>query len=125
MSCCLRGGLSRQLVGGPVELESGMARRKRNPAMRDQVRLIAVDSAGAIVHEQILSRDEYYENLHPMIDDNEYIRTKRIRQVDGEVFDSLGRIDQAFTNLYDETGRIRRSRAVYADGTIQDQDFPA
>jgi len=69
--------------------------------------------------EQTLSVVEYYEQLHPLIDDDNELRVRsNIRNVVGRIYDYDGTLDQHFTNAYDANGQYVNSRIVFNDGSV-------
>jgi hypothetical protein len=45
---------------------------------------------------------------------------KGIVRVTGEIYDRAGKLEQQFEVFYNADGSYRRSRAVFSDGTIQE-----
>ena len=71
------------------------------------------------VVERQISVVDYYESLHPILDEDYGFRTKHgIRYVKGKIYDYEGKLDQEFINDYDDKGVYISSRIVFADGTI-------
>ena len=86
---------------------------------RGLVQLAGFTENGELVLEQTLSVVDYYEELHPIIDDEDAFRAKRgIRLVVGKIYDHDGKLDQEFKNEYAADGGYIRSRIVYSDGTV-------
>ena len=82
------------------------------------VRLRAFDKSHKEVSKLKLPIDDYYDNSHPLIDDDEYRRKRAIRFVHGQIFDHEGKFDQEFKNEYDSNGVYVRSKIIHADGTV-------
>jgi hypothetical protein len=81
--------------------------------------ITAFDASGGLVLEQEISVADYYEELHPVIDDDAAFRMQRhVRIVIGKIYAPDGRLDQEFRNEYDVDGAYIRSRIAYADGTV-------
>ena len=83
-----------------------------------QVRLAAYSSDGQLVVQLSLTHGQFYEDLHPIIDSDEYRRERRIVRITGEVYSPSGLLDQQFTNHYAADGSYASGRAVHADGTV-------
>lgn len=72
-----------------------------------------------LVEEQRMRVLDYYEKLHPILDDDGTFRVQRsIRRVEGQIYSYEGKLDQRFSIEYDERGKHVRSRTVFADGTV-------
>ena len=82
------------------------------------VLLEAFDISHNMVLEVSMPVDGYYDDSHPLIDENDFRREQGIRFVHGRIFDYAGKIDQEFRNEYDTDGVYVRSRIVHADGTV-------
>ena len=82
------------------------------------VLLNAFDGSRKIIFELELSVDDYYDESHPLIDDNAYRGERGIRYVHGRIYDYDGKLDQEFNNEYGLDGVYIRSRIVHGDGTI-------
>lgn len=82
--------------------------------------LSAFNTRRELVLEESLAIDDYYENSHSMIDDNDFRKQYNIRFVRGCIYDYDGNLDQEFDNEYDDGGTYIRSRIVHADGTVID-----
>ena len=89
---------------------------------KNEVVLVAFDRNDAVVEEQRMSYEDYYEGLPELIDSNLYRASRGIRRITGSVYNSKGELEQDFDNKYSEKGEYLRGRAVHADGTvIEDQ----
>jgi len=89
---------------------------RRNP--KSVVLLTAFNEEGEIVLEQKLKYFDYYEELHPIIDDDGFRFERKIRFIEGKIYDLDRKLCQEFRTEYDENGKYVRMRAVHADGTI-------
>lgn len=87
---------------------------------RSCVYLYAYDAVDSPVLEQVLSFEDYYEELHPIIDVDEFRAVRGIRRLSGRIYDLDGKQAQEFENFYDENGSLLRGRAVHEDGTVND-----
>jgi len=85
---------------------------------RNTVILVAGDRKGATVERVTLSLEDYYEELHPIIDSDAYRAERGVRQIHGEVFGAKGNLTQTFDNRYAADGRFVGGRAVHEDGTV-------
>jgi hypothetical protein len=88
--------------------------------LRGTVLITAFDIRRKLISEESLSIADYYEDSHPMIDDNDFRKQRHIRFVHGCIYDYDGKLDQEFDNEYGEDGTYIRSRIVHADGTVID-----
>lgn len=88
--------------------------------LKDMVRLVAYDSTGRQVLDECLPVSDYYEGLHPIIDDDDFRRSRGIARLSGIIFDTDGSVSQQFEVRYDEAGAFRCGGAKFADGTITD-----
>jgi len=86
--------------------------------LRRRVLLFAYDAVGKIVTQESMSIDDYYDELHPVIDDNSYRKRRNIRSIKGEIYDLNGNLDQQSYVEYNESGDYVRSRILYSDGTV-------
>ncbi len=80
--------------------------------------LSAFNTRRELILEETLTIDNYYEDKHPMIDDDDFRKHHHIRFINGRIYDYDGKLGQEFNNEYDEEGAYIRGRAVHADGTI-------
>jgi len=86
--------------------------------LKDIVLLVAYDSDGEVVEETNLSYFDYYEELHPLIDEDEYRSDFGIRKLARKIYDDDGKLQQEFEVFYTKDGAYQRSRAVHEDGTV-------
>lgn len=89
----------------------------------DSATLTAFDEAGEIVETCEMSIHDYYDELHPMMDDPEYISKHGIRRLTGLLIGERGKVSQEFESLYDKDGIIYHSKIVHADGTVTEHDL--
>ena len=82
------------------------------------VLLVASDVQDKTLREETIPLDDYYDKLHPMIDSDDFRKRGRIRRIHGRIFNYDGNLDQEFTNEYNDSGALSRSRVVHADGTV-------
>ena len=82
------------------------------------VLLDAFDGSRKTIFELVLSVDDYYDESHPVIDDDSYRSERGIRFVHGRIYDYDGKLDQEFNNEYGSDGAYIRSRIVHGDGRI-------
>lgn len=90
----------------------------RKAPFRSTVVLTAFGDEGALVEQVHVKYDDYYGDTNTLIDDYDHIRQKRIRVIMGEIYNSGGNIQSAFTNFYNNKGEYIRGRAIHADGTV-------
>ncbi len=90
----------------------------KSRSRRGRVVLVAMTSAGAVVEEQDVSVENYYDGHCKMIDSGEYRRLSGITVIKGEVYNLNGALDQSFENRYSERGELSGSRTVFADGQV-------
>jgi len=91
-------------------------------APRDLARLCAYDADGELVLREELPLGEYYEELHALIDSEEFRRERGVARVVGELFDVDGTRVQHIDNHYSSTGELARSRILHDDGTVTEID---
>ncbi len=96
--------------------------RKRTISPKAVVVLKGFDAADGLVAEENINLFAYYEELHDILDEDVSLRVEKgIRRVVGQIYNPDGDIDQEFFNDYDVTGKIVRSRIVFADGTVSER----
>jgi hypothetical protein len=81
--------------------------RTKNP--KDSMRLVGFDQTGKVVHEQLMSLYDYYEELHPVIDENVFRKERGIMRLVGTKFDDAGEVEEEWENFYTEAGAISSS----------------
>jgi hypothetical protein len=59
----------------------------------------------------LLELDDYWDQLHAVLDSAAYRQARGITRVTGELYDSDGRLIERFENLYDEQGAMQDSQA--------------
>ncbi len=82
------------------------------------VLLRALDSSGALLFEARVSYDEYYEGSIRLIDDHMFRSERRVRAVEGHIYDSAGNLQSDFRNEYDVSGRYVHGYARHKDGNV-------
>ena len=87
-------------------------------ALRDVVELVGYDASGVEVFRQALSRYAYYEDLHPVIDEDNFRLERRIIRLVGRIYNDSGSLEQEFENTYSATGALALAGARFSDGTI-------
>jgi len=84
--------------------------------------LKGLDATNSVVAEEHVGLFEYYDQLHAILDEDVTLRLEKgIRRVVGQIYNEKGELDQEFGNDYDASGKIVRSRIVFADGTISER----
>lgn len=87
--------------------------------LKGVVVLVGFNRNSERVIEENIDVADYYEAIHPLLDDDCKYRLKfGVRQVDGTIYNYSGVVDQHFTNHYGDDGRYIRSRITFADGTV-------
>jgi hypothetical protein len=86
--------------------------------IKDVVILIAFDTAENVVEEVNMTYDQYYEDLHSLIDDELYRKNKGIRKLQGKIYNYKGVLEQSFENIYSESGKKMHGCTIHADGTV-------
>jgi hypothetical protein len=86
----------------------------RTKKPKDSMRLVGFDQTGKVVHEQLMSLYDYYEELHPVIDENDFRKERGIVRLAGTKFDDRGEVEEEWENFYTEVGAI--SGSVVRDG---------
>ena len=88
---------------------------------KGEVVLIGLDKDHQVVLEDRIHVFDYYDTLHPILDeDSDYRRERGIRYVNGIIYDYEGAVAQEFTNTYGEDGTYVRSQIRFADGTVSE-----
>ena len=95
-----------------------MPKKTRRSKPRDLAHLVAYDAKDRVVEELKLGFLAYYEELHPLVDDDDYRRKRRIRRMIGTLYDSSGTLTQKFEVRYSAKGAYLNSIAHHADGTV-------
>ena len=88
--------------------------------LKDTVRLVAYDRNRRQVLDECLSVFDYYDGLHPIIDEDDFRKTRGIARLSGTIFDADGAVSQQFEVRYDEAGAFLCGGARFADGKITD-----
>jgi hypothetical protein len=86
-------------------------------ATRDVAILLAYDANGVEVFRDRIGLFEYWDALHPVIDDQEFRSSRGITRLVGKLYESDGSITQEFENTYDLSGKLETSHARHQDGT--------
>jgi hypothetical protein len=89
---------------------------------RHLARLAAYDADGNLVLQEELPLGIYYEELHDLIDSEEFRRDHGVERLVGELYDDDGNLFQQIENTYAETGELRHGRIVHGDGTVTEVD---
>lgn len=90
-----------------------MAEAKRKGAHpRSTAILVAYDVSGEVVMEQEMPLDKYYDDLHPLIDESEYRRKRRIVRLHGRLFNMKRELYQEFECRSGQDGEIIDQRAL-------------
>jgi hypothetical protein len=92
--------------------------RSAKVGLRDAVELVGYNAVGAEVFRHTLSRYDYYERIHPVIDENSFRLVHGISRLVGKIYDDAGSVEQEFENTYSESGSLSLSGARFSDGTI-------
>ncbi len=87
-----------------------------------KVVLRAFDSGGSLVAEETVGVDEYYDDVSPLIDDDQYRRNLGVVLILGKLYDWDGNLGQDMEMHYDANGDCCRIRAVHADGTVTENE---
>ncbi len=82
--------------------------------------LVARRSNGTEVERHEMALEDYYQNLHEMIDSATYRATHGIAVIEGQLVDQDGRLFQEFQNRYGADGTYEGGRTTHADGTINE-----
>ncbi|MGE0328624.1 MAG: hypothetical protein AB7K71_31760 [Polyangiaceae bacterium] len=92
-------------------------RRKRHPEKRSLLEWDAFNAKGRRVKHGSIPLDEWYDELHPVMDENAYRLKHGIVVVRGRQFDHLGRIDSDWVNYFSaRNGELLWSREQRPDG---------
>jgi hypothetical protein len=96
----------------------------RNKRPKDAMRLVGFDRRDKVVYEQLMSRYDYYEGLHPVIDSDDFRRERGIVRLVGTKFDDRGEAEGEWENHYTEVGAIARGIVRDKQGTVtRDTEF--
>jgi hypothetical protein len=94
--------------------------RTRKP--KDSMRLVGFDRAGKVVHEQLMSVYDYYEELHPVIDEDDFRKERGLVRLVGTKFDDNGEVEEEWENFYTDTGAISASIVRDGNGEVIRED---
>jgi hypothetical protein len=97
------------------------ARDKTKARLIDRTFLTAFDSLGNEVERVELNTHDYYDELHDLIDDDDYRSRKGVRSLRGELYGSRGKLLKKFECRYSAEGAIVFHRAEHDDGTVQEE----
>lgn len=86
----------------------------------ETVELRAFGRDGVLLEELVLTVAGYYEELHDLIDSDEYRAAKGVVLVRGQIYNAQGALDQEFENRYSSGGAYVGGRSVFADGTVHE-----
>ena len=89
---------------------------------RHLARLAAYDANGELVMREELPLGLYYEELHDLVDSEEFRRERGVERLVGELYDDDGNLFQQIENRYAATGELSHSRIRHADGTVTETD---
>jgi len=96
-----------------------MKNKRKAKSPKGEVVLTGSDKDHHVVLEERISVFDYYDLLHPVLDeDSDFRRERGIRYVNGTIYNFEGAVDQVFINDYDENGAYVRSQIRFADGTV-------
>lgn len=84
---------------------------------RDTAILVGFDEHGVEVFRDRIGLFEYWEDLHPVIDDADFRSSRRVTKLSGKLYASDGSLVEEFENSYDSSGTLVSSRARHQDGT--------
>lgn len=70
------------------------------------VYLAGFDASGALVHEQRLDKEKYWEGRHAVIDDEEFRRSRGIVRLMCTLYDEAGEVEEQCENRYDASGKL-------------------
>ena len=94
---------------------------KKKTHRRGRVFVVAYNADRNVVAKVELPIDEFYDELHPLIDEQEFRFKQGIRMLTGEIYDLDGTLSQSFENFYDDQGRFVSGRSVHEDGTVTER----
>jgi len=100
-----------------VRLNYEFGRLAMNQMHRDRAILTGYNSGDTPVFEQVLDLHDYWDDLHPVIDQAEFRQGRNIRRLTGRLYGSEGQLIQEFENTFDEAGQLMTSHARHEDGT--------
>jgi hypothetical protein len=78
---------------------------------KSQARLVGFSESGALVFEQVVPLDAYWDESHPVIDDAVFRCERSIRKLVGWLYGPDGELIEEFENTYDDSGKLRTSGA--------------
>jgi len=89
----------------------------KSKPLRDIALLRGFDAKNGVVFETQLDLHEYWDELHPAIDEALFRSQRGIRKLSGTLYGSKGNLLQEFENAYDSSGELIGSYARHEDGT--------
>ena len=96
-----------------------MAKKQKEKKPRNVVFLTAYEANGEVVLEQTLSLEDYYEELHKLVDDSHFRKEQGIVRLIGKIYDFQGKLVQEFETKYStSTGDYLHNKARFEDGTV-------
>lgn len=70
------------------------------------VYLAGFDASGALVYEQRLDKEKYWEGRHAAIDDAEFRKARGIVRLTCTLYDDAGEVEEECENRYDSDGKL-------------------
>jgi len=87
---------------------------KQKTQLKDAMHLEGFDAKSTKVFEHVLSLYDYYEELHPVIDSNDFRKKHGVVRLVGTKYDAKGKIEEQWENFYTAAGAL-------SGGVVRDQ----
>jgi len=98
-----------------------MKKSQKINSPKGEVLLIGLDKNHLVIIEERISVFDYYDSLHPILDqDCNFRRERGIRYVIGKIYNYEGFLNQGFLNTYGENGAFIKSQLRLPNGTLSD-----
>ena len=90
---------------------------------KDCVHITGYNEKGQAVVEHLYSQYDWYEGLHPLIDNDDERAEKGIALIAGKEYDPDGQLKLEWRMRYGPDGRIVEDWAKRSDGTVSHKVF--
>lgn len=92
-------------------------------ALKGAVEIEAYDKERKLVHRQVISTYDWYEELHPLIDSNEERARLRVSRMQVKQYDDNGDLEAFSSLVYADNGVLEAMRVWRKDGSTEQTHF--